>query len=100
MSMQMTGNTEHTLYQMNPETMNGMKTMREHMHHMCKQHQNQMVRVETMDGDVFEGILMGSEKGVLYLKQPGSDTSNRYNPYSDAILALVLFELLVITLLI
>ncbi|WP_438433905.1 hypothetical protein [Gorillibacterium sp. sgz500922] len=100
MSMPMTGTAEYTLYQANPEAAKGMKGMREHLHGVCKQYVNHTVRVETMDGDVFEGILMGADRGVLYLKQPGANAMNRFNPYSDAILALVLFELLVITLLI
>lgn len=98
LSMQSPGLQEQTIYQANP-SMN-MKAMRDHIHHVCRQHVNRYVRVETMDGDVFEGMIVHCDKGILYLKLPGKSGRRSFsqNYYEDVILPLVLYELLVITL--
>lgn len=107
MSMQQYGQSqgqshqEHMLYQVGSNNTQSLKSTRDHIHHLCNQHMNQLVRVETLDGDVFEGIIVQCDRGVIYLKLPGKGNSRAFapNPYNDVILPLVLYELLVITLL-
>jgi hypothetical protein len=92
---------EHTLYQADSNMTRTLKSVRDHMHDICRRHVNQLVRVETLGGDVFEGIIVHCDKGILYLRLPGYGGPRSFTPntYNDVILPLVLFELLVITLL-
>lgn len=101
MNIQYPGHQEQTLYQAEPNMKHNIKSVRDQIHHLCKQHANQLVRVETLDGDVFEGTIMHCEKGILYLSMPGYGNQRGFGPsyYNNVILPLVLFELLVITLL-
>lgn len=101
MSIQHSGHQEQTLYQAEPNMTHNIKSVRDHIHHLCEQHANQLVRVETLDGDVFEGTIMHCEKGILYLSLSGYENQRGFGPgyYNNVILPLVLFELLVITLL-
>ncbi|MBB3111665.1 hypothetical protein FHS18_003733 [Paenibacillus phyllosphaerae] len=100
MSMHSPNLQEHTIYQANTNMKQSMKSVRDHIHHVCKQHVNRYVRVETLDGDVFEGVIVHCDKGVLYLKMPGHAAPRGFtqNFHNDVILPLVLYELLVITL--
>lgn len=98
MSVPYTGPREQLLFQADPHTAERMKTVRDQFHRVCGQHVNRYVRVETIDGEVFEGVIAGCSKGVLYLRQHEGGMT-RFTPYSNAILTLVLYELLVITLL-
>ncbi|WP_058304148.1 hypothetical protein [Gorillibacterium timonense] len=102
MSIQQAGQTEQVLYQADSSTVNTIKATRDRLHQVCKQYVNHLIRVQTLDGDVFEGILLGCSNGVLFLRQSGAVAVHRFMPYSASsdILTLVLFELLVITLLI
>ncbi|MGV2644024.1 hypothetical protein GNF86_21900, partial [Clostridium perfringens] len=101
MSIQYPGHQEQTLYQAEPNMRHNIKSVRDHIHHLCKQHANQLVRVETLAGDVFEGTSMHCEKGILALSMPGYGNQRGFGHsyYNNVILPLVLFELLVITLL-
>jgi len=101
MSVQYKSPQEQTLYQADSNTTSNMRAIRDQLHQVCRQHVNHLVRVETLDGDVFEGAIVGCANGVLYLRQHSEGVASRFTPYSSAaILTLVLFELLVITLLI
>ncbi|MFB9326372.1 hypothetical protein ACFFSY_10645 [Paenibacillus aurantiacus] len=98
--MQSPSMQEHTIYQAHPNMGHSLKSARDHLHHVCRQHVNRYVRVETLDGDVFEGIIVHCDKGILYLKIPSKSGRRSFsqNVYNDVILPLVLYELLVITL--
>ncbi|MFC7678811.1 hypothetical protein [Paenibacillus sp. GCM10028914] len=95
------GHKEHILHQMAPSHTQSLKSTRDHIHHLCSKHMNQHIRVETIDGDVFEGIIVQCDRGILYLKQPIEGGHRAFGPnyYNNVILPLVLYELLVITLL-
>ncbi|AWB42957.1 hypothetical protein DCC85_01080 [Paenibacillus sp. CAA11] len=102
MSLQQQGQQEQTtLYQMDPATMHNLKSIQDHMASICKIHVNKLVRVETVDGDVFEGLLIHSERGILYLRLPSQMASRGFVPgfQSGYVLPLVLFNLLTISLL-
>ncbi|WP_246056178.1 hypothetical protein [Alteribacter natronophilus] len=58
---------------------------------------NQRVRVQTIDGLVYEGTIVNCDRGLLYLRADHPEWYGR--SYDDFIIYLVLYELLVITLL-
>ncbi|CAM4510893.1 hypothetical protein P4H94_13250 [Paenibacillus macerans] len=101
MNLQQQGQQEQTLYRMDPTTMHNLKSIQDHIANICNNHVNALVRVETVDGDVFEGLLIRCERGILYLRLPGHETSRGFVPgfYNDFVLPLVLFNLLAISLL-
>ncbi|GIP14306.1 MAG: hypothetical protein E7L01_23080 [Paenibacillus macerans] len=101
MNLQQQRKQEHTLYRMDPTTRHNLKSIQDHIANICNNHVNTLVRVETVDGDVFEGILIHCEKGILYLRLPSHVTSRGFVPgyYNDFVLPLVLFNLLAISLL-
>ncbi|AWB46959.1 acetyl-CoA acetyltransferase [Paenibacillus sp. CAA11] len=95
----------NVIYQASPETVNNMRRYRDHIHQAAAPYLNRRVRVQTIDGHVYEGILVYLDGGLLHLQTThphhAVHSINRsfFNPYSSAILPLVLYELLVITLL-
>ena len=101
MNLQLQGQQEQTLFRMDPTTMNNLKSIQDHVTNTCKHHVNTLVRVETVDGDVFEGLLIHCERGILYLKLPSPMTNRCFLPgfQNDVVLPLVLFNLLAISLL-
>ncbi|MCG7408781.1 hypothetical protein MH117_15220 [Paenibacillus sp. ACRRX] len=100
MSLQQQGHQEQALYQMDPTTMHNLKSIQDHIGDICNNHVNKLVRVETVDGDVFEGLLIHCERGILYLRLPSHGPSRGLVPnfHNDFILPLVLFNLLAISL--
>lgn len=65
---------------------------------ICGQCINRSVRVQTLDGQTYEGVVVGSDNSYLHLMTGDVRFFGSYA--SNAILTLVLYELLVITLLI
>lgn len=100
MSLQQQGQQEQTLYRMDPTTMHNVRSIQDHIGNICRNHMNKLVLVETMDGDVFEGVLIHCERGILYLRLPSHGTSRGFVPgfQNDFVLPLVLFNLLAISL--
>lgn len=89
------------LYQADQNYIQSMKSIRHHMHHVCRQHANQIVQVQTIDGQVVTGRILGCDRGLFYLGVQNHHGAGRafYGSSDEAILTLVLFELLVIVLL-
>jgi hypothetical protein len=99
-----TGSQQKVLYQADNHTIHNLTSIRNHLHHVCRQHVNQYVRIETLDGQVVIGRIVGCNKGLLYLavSNQGGHRAFFGSPFSnndELILTLVLYELLVITLL-
>ncbi|MGQ5392692.1 hypothetical protein ACT8ZS_17925 [Paenibacillus sp. M.A.Huq-84] len=92
---------QQTLYQADPHLTQSLRSIRDRIHHICRHHVSQLVRIQTLDGQVYTGIIVQCEGGFLYLKVPRHDVHRAFiGPSSDeVILTLVLYELLVITLL-
>lgn len=94
---------QKVLYRADESSIQKLRSMREHFHHICRHYTNQFVRIETMDGHVFTGRIVKCDRGLLYLAVPIQGTSRAFfNPFynqDELILTLVLYELLVITLL-
>lgn len=90
------------LYQAEPHVAQTLHNIRDRVSQICKKYRNQSVRVQMLDGSVYEGVLTHCEKGMLYISvtyPPSHHGQSRGLYYSNAILPLVLYELLVITLL-
>ncbi|WP_249899514.1 hypothetical protein [Paenibacillus sp. PK3_47] len=95
---------QRVLYQADNNLVQSLTTLRNRLHHVCRQHANQFVRIETLDGQVYTGRIVGCDRGLFYLavSKPGVNRAffgNPFNSSDEAILTLVLYELLVITLL-
>ncbi|AIQ19120.1 hypothetical protein H70357_22210 [Paenibacillus sp. FSL H7-0357] len=104
MSFQTAGYQQKVLYQADSQSVQNLKNIRSHLQHICKQHGNQIVRIETLDGQVYVGRIVHCDRGLLYFavpKQGGQRAFFGGPSYSsdEMILTLVLYELLVITLL-
>ncbi|MBM7567542.1 hypothetical protein [Paenibacillus sacheonensis] len=97
----------HTpIYQCNAEAHQMLRSINDHLHQLCGQHANRLVKVETVDGDVFEGHIVHCDKSILYIclsnegYARGFFPGGGFNPYyNNPVLPLVLFNLLAITLL-
>ncbi|OBZ19055.1 hypothetical protein A8L34_05825 [Bacillus sp. FJAT-27264] len=90
---------QQVLYRADNNTIHNLRTVRDKLHNICRVHGNQSVRIETLDGQVYVGRIVGCNGGLMYLKI--SSQGGQRSPYSndEMILTLVLYELLVITLL-
>lgn len=104
MSLQQSGYQQRILYQADRNMVQHLSSMRNHLHQICRQYSNQMVRIETMDGQVIAGRIVSCNKGLLYMAVPQQHGQRSFfgSPsfgYDETILTLVLYELLVITLL-
>jgi len=105
MSLQYPVYQQQTLYQAEPTMHHTLTSVRDHFSHICKKYVNQHVRIETLDGDVFEGMIVNCNKGILYIQmqmpQQNGQRGFMGRPpfFNNVILPLVLYELLVITLL-
>jgi hypothetical protein len=104
MSLQYAGRAEPTtIYQCDPQLKQALAAVRDRLHQVCAPHTNRAVRIETMDGDVFEGHILHCDRGVLYLRLTNDARYRAFvpypNPYSNFVLPLVLFNLLTISLL-
>lgn len=112
MSLQQ-GPHQNVLYQASGHTIQNLNSVRNHMHHVCRQYANQYVHVQTLDGQSFTGRIVGCDRGFfnLAIRRPGGHQGGHhgeqhraffgspFNTSDEAILTLVLYELLVITLL-
>jgi hypothetical protein len=103
------------VYTAEKDVVNLLHKTRQKVHGACSQCMHRPVRIETVDGDVFEGMIVNVDKHYIYLL-PGLSGSAHihmtrspypyspgpyyppYNPYAQQILPLVLFNLLAITL--
>lgn len=120
--MSLHGNQNQVVYQASTTMAQGIKEARQQVHHVAKENKNRPVRVQTVDGMVYEGIISHAEGPFLFLivsnsqggygmqpHQPHSHSGGYGYPpsrglynqyyYNNVILPLVLFELLVIALL-
>ena len=100
MSLPQQEQREQTLYKMDSNMMHTLRSIQDQIGNLSKHHVHKYVRVETTDGDVFEGRLIHCEKGILYLELPSHGTSRGFAPgfQNNVILPLVLYNLLVISL--
>ncbi|AHV95746.1 hypothetical protein [Paenibacillus sabinae] len=100
MNVQYPAMQQQVLYQADPSSVQTLKSIKDRTHHICRTYINRRVRIQTLSGHVHEGVIVGCDDRMLYLrvKNPGHPRAF-YGPSDEAILTLVLFELLVIVLL-
>ncbi|MCM2532156.1 hypothetical protein NDK43_06810 [Neobacillus pocheonensis] len=84
------------LHRTHPQMVHHLKSLRDHLLNLCRLYVNKEVRVETIDGHVYEGIIVNCDKGHLYLSV--SNPNRVFTPYTPSIMPLVLYDLLVISL--
>jgi len=91
------------IYQADTSWSEQVKTTRKKLAELCGKCLYRVVRVETVDGEVYEGTVVGTSGSHLYLavhdKRFFSPWGYSFG-YSSFILPLVLYDLLVLTLLI
>mgnify|MGYP001282587731 CR=1 FL=1 len=92
----------NVLYKADGRWTEQVKQVRSRLGEMCGKHMNRPVRVQTIDGHTYEGVLVGADGGHIHLMVRPTPSDFRFFGPSAAnfILTLVLYELLVITLLI
>ncbi|GIP32479.1 acetyl-CoA acetyltransferase [Paenibacillus sp. J2TS4] len=97
--------SQHMIYQVDAERVEALKSIRHKVQQVCGQCIHRKVRVETIDGHIYEGMIVNISNGHLYLSIPQPPMQRAFfNPfqsvyYNNVILPLVLYELLVISLL-
>jgi translation initiation factor IF-1 len=85
------------IYTANSQWCDQLLKTRQMLSGICNQCMNRTVRVQTLDGHTYEGVVVGSDNSYLHIM---TGDVRFFGPYaSNAILTLVLYELLVITLL-
>jgi len=93
------------IYQCEPHIRQTLQSVQDRLHRLCGQHAQRLVRVETVDGDVFEGHIVHCDRGVVYLRLSNEAGDRGFFPappnpyYTNFVLPLVLFNLLAISLL-
>ena len=93
------------IYQADSAWSEQVKTTRQKLVDLCGRCLNRVVRVETVDGEIYEGTVVGTSGSHLYL---AVQDKRFFSPlgygfgfgYNSFILPLVLYDLLVLTLLI
>jgi len=93
-----TGANAEPVYQADARWCDQVRATRQRLSHICEQCRNRPVRVQTIDGHVYEGTVAGVSNMGLHLAV--RDTRFFGPMAASSILTLVLYELLVITLLI
>lgn len=61
------GMQQRVLYQADNQYVQNLKSVRHHLHNVCRQHVNQLVQVQTMDGQIVTGRILGCDRGLFYL---------------------------------
>jgi hypothetical protein len=100
---------KQVVYEAETKVVEYIKICRERLYKICHQCIDRLVRIQTMDGIVYEGMIVKVDKKHVYLSisqgYPDGymERGFFYGPgayYSNVILPLALFDLLTITLLI
>ncbi|WP_165279995.1 hypothetical protein [Paenibacillus protaetiae] len=91
------GPNSPVLYEADPSHAANMKQIRDRLNSICGSCLHRQVSIKTIDGHQYEGTVVHVDRGYLYLQCAVRDPRAFFAP-SSAILPLVLYELLVITL--
>ncbi|MDR6550883.1 acetyl-CoA acetyltransferase [Paenibacillus qinlingensis] len=99
--------SQQPLYQADPAFSQSVKSVHEKLYNVCHHHNSRPVRIQMMNGQVHEGVIVNIDEGHLYLQVGQSDNRAFFNPWGpspwayqqNVILPLVLYNLLVISLL-
>ncbi|SDS73857.1 hypothetical protein SAMN05444162_2158 [Paenibacillaceae bacterium GAS479] len=98
--------TQHALapiYECETYAHHTLRSVKDHLNQLCAQNAHRLVKVETMDGEVYEGTIVLCDRSIVYLSLSNEGNSRAFTPgaqgpYNNVILPLVLFDLLAITL--
>ena len=86
------------VYRANPSIVNTLRAVREQAYNASRSVMHQRVRIQTVDGQVYEGVIVNVDRNHVYLRVPAMQGYGRQWG-NELIMTLVLYELLVITLL-
>jgi hypothetical protein len=91
------------LYQAEPSLIQTLGEAKNKVRELVSLHAGKAVRVQTLEGHMYEGVIHHADGCILYLHVGYAEARaflSPFNPfYSSTLLPLVLYELLVITLL-
>lgn len=92
---------EQVLYQADPNAVATLWSIRDRTYQVSNANKDRLVRVHTLDGHTYEGVIVNVDSRHVYLRpsHPAGQRGFFFGPSEAAILTLVLFELLVIVLL-
>ncbi|WP_286085898.1 hypothetical protein [Brevibacillus sp. NSP2.1] len=65
--------SEKNLYQADVQTVSLIKDMRENVHNICKEHVEKKVRIEAIDGQIFEGVIVDFDDQNVYVEVDDPD---------------------------
>lgn len=98
MSYQYPATQERVLYQADPNVVTTLMSIRDRVYRISSTLVNRRVRVQTLDGNTYEGVIVHVDRGHVYIRVSHPSGQRAFSSEA-AILTLVLFELLVIVLL-
>ena len=88
------------VYQAHTPLLQSVQQTRNALHQTVRQYPGRKVQVQNIDGQVWEGVIVSADRGILYLQvTPMHGYPEPRALFGPTILPLVLYELLVITLL-
>ncbi|QHT58790.1 hypothetical protein GXP70_01545 [Paenibacillus lycopersici] len=93
------------IYQCDDNVHQTLRNVHDQLHRLCTSHMHRLVKVELMDGDVFEGHIVHCDKGILVICLNNEYGHRGFFPgpvgpnFNNYVLPLVLFNLLAISLL-
>jgi len=88
------------VYQAHTPLLQSVQQTRNTLHQTVRQYTGRKVQVQNIDGQVWEGVIVSADRGILYLQvTPMHGYPEPRALFGPTILPLVLYELLVITLL-
>lgn len=92
--------TAVVVYQAHTPLLQSVQQTRNALHQTVRQYTGRKVQVQNIDGQIWEGIIVSADRGILYLQvTPMHGYPEPRALFGPTILPLVLYELLVITLL-
>jgi hypothetical protein len=72
--------SEKNLYRADIQTVSLLKDMRQTVHNICREHADQKVRIEAIDGQVFEGVIIDYDDQNVYLEVEEEEEEEEYVP--------------------
>ncbi|KGE17630.1 hypothetical protein [Paenibacillus wynnii] len=74
---------QSVIYQADPAVIQHLHGVKESLHQSCKPYMNHNVKVQTLDGQMHEGVISGLDNKHLYLSVTVTQETARgfYNPY-------------------
>ncbi|WP_429843068.1 hypothetical protein [Brevibacillus sp. FIR094] len=79
----MQSDSDKNLYQADIQFVSLLKDMRENVHNICKEHVEKKVRIEAIDGQVFEGVIVDYDDQNVYVEVVDQDAGEEEEEVFD-----------------